>query len=108
MLTNDELLILHNLKDSLSFVQQRNLLDQLLFEYEQYRKCGTPEDCQQRKEWMEMSFEDIRNHFNDIVKGLQNEVKQIKEEAAKSNNKKCGRPKKTDDITEFGDQYLMY
>lgn len=94
MLTDKELLILYDVRDNLSNDQQRVLFNQLLFEYEQYRKCGTPENCQQRKEWMEMSFEDIRNNFNDIVKGLQNEVKQIKEEASKSNNKKRGRPKK--------------
>ena len=94
MLTNNELFILHNIRDNLSIEEQRCLFDRLLFEYDLYRKCGTPEDCIQRKEWMEMSFEDVRNNFNDIVKGLRNEVKQIREEAAKPERKKRGRPRK--------------
>lgn len=90
MLTDKELLILCDVRDSLSNDRQRVLFNQLLFEYDQYKKCGTPDDCQQRKEWMRMPFEDIRDNFNDIVKGLQNEVKQIKEEAAKQVTAKQG------------------
>lgn len=56
------------------------LLEQMIYEYEQYIKCGTPEDCMQRKEWMEMSYEDIRKNFNDTVRALQREVTNIKEE----------------------------
>ena len=94
MLTDKEIKLLHDFKDSLSMVKQKELLNQLLFEYAQYRKCGTPEDCQQRKEWMEMSIEDIRENFNGIVKGLRDEVKQIRKEAEKSERKKRGRPRK--------------
>ncbi len=57
------------------------LLEQMIYEYEQYIKCGTPEDCMQRKEWMEMSYEDIRKNFNDTIKALQREVTNIREEA---------------------------
>ena len=39
MLTNDELLILHNFKDSLSTVRHKQLLEQLLFEYEELRNA---------------------------------------------------------------------
>lgn len=93
-LSNDELLILHNLKDSLSIVQQKKLLEQLLSEYEGYRKCGTLTDCQQRKEWFDMSFEDVHKEFNFIVKGSRDEVQQIREEAVKPKTKKRGRPRK--------------
>lgn len=94
MLSNDELLILHNLKDSLSIVQQKRLLEQLLFEYEEYQKCGTLDDCQQRKEWFNKSFEDVRKYFNFIVKELRDEVQNIRKEAAKPKAKKRGRPRK--------------
>ena len=98
MLSNDELLILHNLKDSLSIVQQRQLLEQLLFEYEEYRKCGTLDDCQQRKEWFDMSFEDVRKSFNSIVKGLRDEVQNIREEDAKPKTKKRGRKENSNEM----------
>ena len=46
-----------------------------------------------------MSYEDIRNRFNDIVKGLRNEVAEIKKEAASETKpKKRGRPKKNESI----------
>lgn len=95
MLTNKELQVLYDLRDSLSFVRERELLCKLLFEYQQYSDCGTPEDCKQRKEWMELSLEDVRTNFNCIVKDLRDEVKIIKEEAAvNKDKKKRGRPRK--------------
>ena len=48
---------------------------------------------------MEMSYEDIRNRFNDIVQDLRNEVAVIKKEAMNNAKpKKRGRPKKNESI----------
>ena len=94
MLSYKDLSTLQKYCDTLSTVEFRRLLDQLIYEYCQYKQSGSPEDCAQRKEWMEMSYEDIRNRFNDIVQDLRNEVSVIKKEAAKP--KKRGRPKKNE------------
>lgn len=73
MLSYKDLNTLQNYCDTLSIVEIRRLLDKLIHEYCQYKQSGSPEDCAQRKEWMKMSYEDIRNRFNDIVYDLLNE-----------------------------------
>lgn len=93
MLSHKDLSTLQNYCDTLTDPEIRIILDQLIHEYCQYKQNGSPEDCAQRKEWMEMSYEDIRNRFNDIVRDLRNEVAVIKKEAAP---KKRGRPKKNE------------
>lgn len=101
MLSCKDLATLQNYCDTLSIVEIRRLLDQLIHEYCQYKQSGSPEDCTQRKEWMEMSYEDIRNRFNDIVQDLRNEVAVIKKEAAdETKQKKRGRPKKKNSLVE--------
>ena len=82
MLSCKDLSTLQNYCDTLTDPEIRIILDQLIHEYCQYKQSGSPKDCAQRKEWMEMSYEDIRNRFNDIVQGLRNEVAEIKKEAA--------------------------
>ncbi|RGF28231.1 hypothetical protein DW106_08300 [Ruminococcus sp. AM09-18-1] len=96
MLMPKELEIVEELCSSLSDVKRKKALDNLLFEYRQYMRCGSPEECAQRKEWMEMSYEDILENFNNTVKALQREVSNIRESYTdkKPAKKKVGRPKK--------------
>ena len=98
MLSYKDLSTLQNYCDTLTDSEIRTLLDHLIHEYCQYKQSGSPKDCAQRKEWMEMSYEDIRNRFNDIVQDLRNEVAVIKKEAAKP--KKRGRPRKKNSLVE--------
>lgn len=97
MLSYKDLNTLQKYCDTLNDPEIRRMLDQLIHEYCQYKQSGSPKDCAQRKEWMEMSYEDIRNRFNDIVQDLRNEVAVIKKEcASETKPKKRGRPKKND------------
>ena len=82
MLSYKDLSTLQKYCDTLTDPEIRIPLDQLIHEYCQYKKSGSPKDCAQRKEWMEMTYEDIRNNFNSIIQGLRNEVAEIKKEAA--------------------------
>lgn len=92
MLMPKELEIVEELCSSLSDVKRKKALDNLLFEYRQYMRCGSPEECAQRKEWMAMSYEDIWEKFNNTIKALQKEVSDIRE--SYTDKKKVGRPKK--------------
>ena len=97
MLSCKDLNTLQNHCDTLTDPEIQIILGQLIHEYFRYKQNGSPEDCAQWKEWMEMSYEDIRNNFNGIVQGLRNEVAEIKKEAAaETKPKKRGRPKKND------------
>lgn len=88
------------MSDLLTFQQnmeagkEKELLHLLLWEYRKYAECGTIEDCQQRKEWMEMSIEDIREKFAAMVKGMREEVEYIRDDAKAPS--KRGRPPKRD------------
>lgn len=93
-MSDSEWMDLYDFVGGLEDTHIKELFSKLLFEYDQYRKCGTVEDCQQRKEWMSMSIDDIRCEFNATVKLLRDEVKFIREEASKPKNKKRGRPRK--------------
>lgn len=62
MLTIKELEIVEELCSSLSDVKRKKALSNLLFEYRLYARCGSPEECAQRKEWME-----IRNQLRKKV-----------------------------------------
>lgn len=73
--------------------RDKALLNKLLFEYVEYARCGTVEDCRQRKEWMSYSIDDIRVNFTKVVNGLREEVAYIREDAAKQ--KRRGRPRKS-------------
>ena len=101
MLSYKDLSTLQKYCDTLTDPEIRIILDQLIHEYCRYKQSGSPEDCAQRKEWMEMSYEDIRNKFNDIVQDLRNEVAVIKKEAASETKpKKRGRPRKKNSLVE--------
>lgn len=108
MLNMIEMSDLWQYKDSLPDGRIKELLNNLLFEYNQYTECGTPEDCKQRMEWMKMSPEDIRKNWNTILKGMQQEIEYIREDAERKAEqkyrpepKKRGRPKKVkEEITE--------
>lgn len=77
---------------------EKELLNLLLWEYGKYIECGTIEDCQQRKEWMSMSIDDIRKIFFQTIKGMRQEVEYIREDT--QNNAKRGRPaKKPEGVT---------
>ena len=95
MLDSIEMSDLYQFKDSLPENRVKELLSKLLFEYVQYSKCGTVEDCIGRKEWMSYSIDDIRNTFTGIVRGLRQEVQYVREDVAASHKKKRGRPRKT-------------
>ena len=96
MLTFEEMEAVVELCDSLSDVKRKQALDKMIFEYRQYMRSGSPEDCAQRKEWMKMSYEDIRKNFNNTVNALRNEVKDIRNSYTdqKPAKKKVGRPRK--------------
>ena len=98
MLNYKDLSTLQKYCDTLTDPKIRIILDRLIHEYCNYKQSGSPEDCAQRKEWMEMTYEDIRNRFNDIVQDLRNEVAVIRKEASKP--KKRSRPKKNDSLDE--------
>ena len=110
MLTIKELEIVEELCSSLSDVKRKKALENLLFEYRQYIRCGSPEECAQRKEWMEMSYEDIRENFNNTVKALQREVSDIRESYTdrKTAKKKVGRPKKKDKTNSSASSNSFY
>ena len=92
MLNMFEMSDLLHFQESLPESKEKELLNLLLFEYGQYIRCGTVEDCEQRIEWMSYSIEDIRNSFNSIVKGLREEVENIRTFETTPPNKKRGRP----------------
>lgn len=96
MMTFDEMETVVELCDSLSDVKRKQALDKMIFEYRQYMRSGSPEDCAQRKEWMKMSYEDIRKNFNNTVNALRNEVTDIRNSYTnqKPAKKKVGRPRK--------------
>lgn len=96
MLTFEEMEAVVELCDSLSDVKRKQALDKMIFEYRQYMRSGSPEDCAQRKEWMKMSYEDIRKNFNNAVNALRNGVKDIRNSYTdqKPAKKKVGRPRK--------------
>lgn len=58
--------------------KNKALLSIMFREYREYIKSGTPEDFAQCKEWQDMSITDIRKNFNSVVKGLRNEVDDIR------------------------------
>lgn len=96
MMTFDEMKTVVELCDSLSDVKRKQALDKMIFEYRQYMRSGSPEDCAQRKEWMKMSYEDIRKNFNNTVNALRNEVKDIRNSYTnqKPPKKQAGRQRK--------------
>lgn len=96
MMTFDKMETVVELCDSLSDVKRKQALDKMIFEYRQYMRSGSPEDCAQRKEWMKMSYEDIRKNFNNTVNALRNEVKDIRNSYTnqKPPKKQAGRQRK--------------
>ena len=101
MLNMIEMSDLWQFKDSLPDGREKELLNNVLFEYSKYTECGTYEDCKNRLEWMKMSPEDIRKAFNELQEGLREEVENIREDAEREAKKKYapepkkrGRPKK--------------
>ena len=96
MMTFDEMETVVELCDSLSDVKRKQALDKMIFEYRQYMRSGSPEDCAPRKEWMKMSYEDIRKNFNNTVNALRNEVKDIRNSYTnqKPPKKQAGRQRK--------------
>ena len=96
MLTFEEMETVVELCDSLSDVKRKQALDKMIFEYRQYMRSGSPEDCAKRKEWMKMSYEDIRKDFNNTVNALRNEVKDIRNSYTnqKPPKKQAGRRRK--------------
>lgn len=101
MLTVKELKELQEYCDTLSMTNIHDILNQLLYEYKQYIKSGTPEECAQRKELMQMSYEDIMANFNSIVGAMRKEVADMKAETIlEKKPKKRGRPRKMKQTTD--------
>lgn len=96
MMTFDEMETVEKISGILSSVKQRVALEKMISEYRQYTRLGSPEDCAQRKEWMEMSYEDIRMNFNSTIKALRQEVSDIRDQYCnkKPPKKQAGRPRK--------------
>lgn len=96
MLTFEEMEAVEKISGILSSVKQRVALEKMISEYRQYTRLGSPEDCAQRKEWMEMSYEDIRMNFNSTIKALRQEVSDIRDQYCnkKLPKKQAGRPRK--------------
>lgn len=87
--------------DTLSMTNIHDILNQLLYEYKQYIKSSTPEECAQRKELMQMSYEDIMANFNSIVGAMRKEVADMKAETIlEKKPKKRGRPRKMKQTTD--------
>lgn len=82
--------------------REKELLKTLLFEYEEYIKCGTPDECQQRIEWMSFSIEDIRKKYVSFVKEMREYVAEEIEYAHTHKPKKRGRPPKEKARTDNG------
>lgn len=78
MLNMVELSDLYQFQESLPEGREKDLLNDLLFEYSQYTQCGTVEECMSRKEWMSYSIDDIRTNFNNTIKALRDEVDEIR------------------------------
>lgn len=70
------------------------------FELNEYRRCGTPEDCLSRMEWMAYSMDDVRRKFLFI----REEALAIAKEKAddRPSKPKRGRPRKTEGGGEDG------
>ena len=109
MLNMIEMSDLWQFKDSLPDGREKELLNNVLFEYSQYMECGTPEDCKNRMEWMKMSPEDIRKAFNKLQDGWREQVEYIREDAERKAEakyrpepKKRGRPKKVKEEDNAG------
>ena len=96
MLNMYEISELCELQKSLPNGKRKELLDKLLFEYSQYIKCGTVEECENRKEWMSYSIDDIRTKFNTVVKGLRDEVDNIRNELYIPKKRKGGKKNEQD------------
>ena len=96
MLTFEEMEDVEKIGCILSYVKQRAALEKMIYEYRQYTRSGSPEDCAQRKEWMKMSYEDIRMNFNSTIKALRQEVSDIRDQYCnkKPPKKQAGRPRK--------------
>lgn len=75
MLTNRQLIRLDQYISQMSDGDKNKALLTIMFkEYRGYIQYGTPEDFAQCREWQDMSITDIRKKFNNIVKGLRNEM----------------------------------
>ncbi len=59
MLNTKDLKELQEFCDTLSVVKIHDLFNQLLYEYKQYMKSGTPEECAQRKEVTDIKTETV-------------------------------------------------
>lgn len=75
MLTNRQLIRLDQYISQMSDGDKNKALLTIMFkEYRGYIQYGTPEDFAQCREWQDMSITDIRKKFNNIVKGLRDEM----------------------------------
>lgn len=92
-MTDLEMSDLWQFKDSLPDGEIKELLNNALFDLSLYQRCGTPQDCENRLEWLSYSIEDIRNHYNALAKEMHDYVETI----INPPKKRRGRPPKSKD-----------
>lgn len=93
MLSSYDISDLLQFSDKMENCSEKILLNTLLFEYQQYRNCGTIEECMERKAWFSLSMDDIRYKFNQLAKVAKEEIEAIRlEQSIKP--KKRGKPRK--------------
>lgn len=93
MLSSYDISDLLQFSDKMENCNEKILLNTLLFEYQRYRRCGTIEECMERKEWFSLSMDDIRYKFNQLAKVAKEEIEAVRfEQSIKP--KKRGRPRK--------------
>lgn len=96
----------YEMSDLIQFVRkmedckEKELFNTLLFEYNQYTKCGTVQDCQERKEWLSFSIEEIRIRFNQLAKFAKEEIEAVRLEQSIKPKKRGRPPKRSDNNAE--------
>lgn len=85
--------------DSIEDEDIKKLINKMHFEYMQYIKVGTPEECKRYKEWCDLKPSDYMRLFDTATRALkdelectnkyyENKIKEIELEKKKSNKKR--------------------
>lgn len=85
--------------DSIEDEDIKKLINEMHFEYMQYIKVGTPEECKRYKEWCDLKPSDYMRLFDTATRALkdelectnkyyENKIKEIELDKKKSNKKR--------------------
>ena len=85
--------------DSIEDEDIKKLINKMHFEYMQYMKVGTPEECERYKEWCDLKPSDYMRLFDTATRALkdelectnkyyENKIKEIELDKKKSNKKR--------------------